>query len=97
MLVVGLQGMPRRYHDYLPEFQGLHQVGSYGSFIMITGLLIVFGNLFISLFTGKKAPQNPWGGKTLEWTECPTPPVLINFYKKPKLDHGPYDYPGEWV
>jgi len=97
MLIVGLQGMPRRYHDYLPQFTDLHQIGTVGAVIMITGLIITFGNLLIALFGGDKAEQNPWGGKTLEWEECPTPPVLINFYKKPRLDHGPYDYEGEWV
>lgn len=97
MLVAGIMGMPRRYHDYLPEFTTIHQIGTVGSVIMIFGLIIVFGNLFISLFSGKKAEDNPWMGKTLEWDQASTPPVLFNFKKQPRINHGPYDYEGEWV
>jgi cytochrome c oxidase subunit 1 len=48
-------------------------------------------NLIISLKRGKKAPENPWGGKTLEW-QVPSPPPLENFVGEPEFTSGPYDY-----
>jgi cytochrome c oxidase subunit 1 len=43
------------------------------------------------LKTGKKAPSDPWGGKTLEWT-IPSPPPVENFDETPFVTKGPYDY-----
>ena len=33
---------------------------------------------------GPVAPQNPWGGTTLEW-QAPTPPTLYNFPEPPEI------------
>jgi cytochrome c oxidase subunit 1 len=49
------------------------------------------GNLVLSIFTGKKAMQNEWGGVTLEWLS-PTPPPLENFYEQPIVTTEVYDY-----
>jgi len=37
------------------------------------------------------APDNPWGGTTLEWTTS-SPPITHNFEDQPVLEHEPYDY-----
>ena len=93
MLILGLQGMPRRYYDYLPEFHGLNMVSTFGSWIMASGLIIMIVNLFISWKNGAKAPDNPWNGITLEW-QTSSPPPLHNFDKMPELpEGGPYNYP----
>jgi cytochrome c oxidase subunit 1 len=93
MLILGVMGMPRRYYDYLPEFHTLNQVSTVGSWIMVTGLIIMLVNLFIAHRKGKKAPDNPWNGITLEW-QTKSPPPLYNFDKMPKLAKGgPYNYP----
>ncbi|HRP01536.1 MAG TPA: cbb3-type cytochrome c oxidase subunit I [Candidatus Kapabacteria bacterium] len=89
--ILGYLGMPRRYYDYLPEFHNLHVVATVGSWVMITGILIMFGNLFIAMKKGKKAVANPWGGMTLEWS-IPSPPPMTNFVKMPTVKYGPYDY-----
>ncbi len=89
--ILGYLGMPRRYYDYLPEFQSLHQLATVGSWVMITGILIMFINLAYGLRKGAKAPANPWGGMTLEWT-IPSPPPLLNFDKIPTVKYGPYEY-----
>ncbi|GAB1349797.1 cytochrome c oxidase subunit I [Ignavibacteriales bacterium] len=92
MFVMGWLGMPRRYYDYLPEFQIYHQLSTVGSWILITGLLIMFINLFNAIKKGKKVTEaNVWGGETLEW-ESPTPPYLFNFEKAPEVHGGPYEY-----
>jgi cytochrome c oxidase subunit I len=88
---LGYLGMPRRYYDYLPQFQHLHVVATIGSWILILGMIIMFVNLFVALRRGPRAPANPWGGKTLEWTVA-SPPPLENFAEIPVVTTGPYDY-----
>ncbi len=89
MFILGYKGMPRRYYDALPEFQTLHVIATVGSWILVTGLIIMFVNLYRGFRHGEKAPRNPWGGTTLEWT-VPTPPPLENFEEIPEVVHEPY-------
>lgn len=91
MYILGYQGMPRRYYDFLPQYEFLHQVATVGSWVLIAGLLLMFINLFVALKNGKKAPDNPWGGMTLEW-QTSSPPPTLNFNKMPTVKYGPYDY-----
>ena len=91
LFIAGLAGMPRRYQDYLPEYETYHALSTYGSWIMVPGLLLLFGTLLHAWFRGKQAVQNPWGGATLEW-EIPSPPPTHQFDKEPILKHGPYEY-----
>ncbi len=91
MFILGYLGMPRRYYDYLPQFETLHQVATVGSWVLIAGIILMAYNLLKALKSGKKAPANPWGGLTLEWT-MPSPPPLTNFLEEPVVTHGPYDY-----
>ncbi|MFZ0391102.1 MAG: cbb3-type cytochrome c oxidase subunit I [Calditrichia bacterium] len=89
--ILGYKGMPRRYYDYLPEFHTLHLVATVGSWILVTGIFLMFGNLFYALKNGEKSPENPWGGTTLEWT-VPSPPPMENFHTIPVVDREPYDH-----
>jgi cytochrome c oxidase subunit 1 len=82
--------MPRRYYNYVPEFESFHKVSTIGSYIMGLGFLIIVGYLMHSLFRGRKAPANPWGGATLEW-RCASPPPHHNFDEAPIVDD-PYDF-----
>ena len=91
MLILGWEGMPRRYYDYPPQFHTLHLISTIGSWILITGLILIFTNLFHALRKGEKAKDNPWGGATLEW-QIPSPPPIENFEKIPIVGKGPYDY-----
>jgi len=93
-LVMGSHGSPRRYYNYLPEFQIHHQVSTVGVVILAVGLFLALINLLVSLKTGAPAPINPWGAKTLEWT-AETPPVLYNFTETPMVTHGPYAFETE--
>jgi cytochrome c oxidase subunit 1 len=90
--VLGSRGMPRRYATYDPEFANLHWWSSIGAFILGIGLLIAGITLVYSLFNGKKAPANPWGGVTLEW-QCSSPPPFYNFSRPPVVGD-PYDFTG---
>jgi cytochrome c oxidase subunit 1 len=89
MMIMGYEGMPRRYYDHLPQFNTDHVIATVGSWILIAGLLVMFGNLFWSIFKGKKVGTNPWGGATLEW-QVPSPPPHENFEEIPYVDHEPY-------
>src|SRR3989338_1597400 len=88
---LGKLGMPRRYADYLPEYTFWNMVSSVGSWLIGLGFLIMFTYFIWSLFRGKKAPANPWGGDTLEW-KIPSPPTLHNFDEVPEIKAGPYQY-----
>ncbi len=90
--ILGSQGMPRRYFTYLPEYHDLHMVSTVGSWFLGAGLLLVLGNMIWSLFKGQRAPGNPWGAATLEWTHTTSPPDHHNFHRTPLVTHGPYDY-----
>jgi len=82
--MLGSQGMPRRYYAYQPEFQIYHHISTGGSYIMAIGFLITAMYLLHSLFAGKKAPANPWGGASLEW-QCTSPPPHDNFSTTPRV------------
>jgi cytochrome c oxidase subunit 1 len=91
MFVLGMQGMPRRYYDYLPQFHGGNILSSFGAIIMVAGLAIIIINLIRSARVGPKAEMNPWDGTTLEWT-VPSPPPLENFEEIPTVTQRPYHY-----
>jgi cytochrome c oxidase subunit 1 len=93
MFVLGWKGMPRRYYDYPAEYQPENVISTVGSWILVTGVVIMFINLLRSLRNGPKAPQDPWGGTTLEWSTS-SPPPLLNFEEIPDIKRGPYDFTG---
>jgi cytochrome c oxidase subunit 1 len=90
--ILGSQGMPRRYFDYLPQYETLHFISTIGSYILAAGLFLVLFYLIHSLWRGKKATKNPWGAVTLEWTHCTSPPDPHNFKRTPLVTRGPYDF-----
>ncbi len=91
-LVLGSRGMPRRYANYADRFAGLHQLSTYGSQILGVGLFLILGYALWSLAYGEKAPANPWGATTLEWTNTTAVPIHHNFERTPLVTRGPYDF-----
>lgn len=89
--IMGSQGMPRRYFNYVEQFQTLHQYSTVGSWILGVGFLIIAVYLVISMRSKEKAPSNPWGSRSLEWMTS-SPPTHHNFDYTPVVVHGPYDY-----
>jgi cytochrome c oxidase subunit I len=89
--VMGSNGMPRRYYNYLPEFQSWHISSTVGSWIIAAGLFLALFNLLASLRKPKTALDNPWKGTTLEW-QTQSPPIEHNFHDQPVLTRAPYDY-----
>src|SRR5271170_7381433 len=88
--ILGSRGMPRRYYNYLDQFQPLHAFSSYGSFVLGFGLFLTLFYLLASLRGPMNAPANPWGGTTLEW-QTQSPPIEHNFEGQPTAVM-PYDY-----
>ena len=62
-----------------------------GSWLIGLGFIVMLVYLVQSLRKGEKAPDNPWGSLTLEWT-LPSPPQYHAFEKTPKITSGPYEY-----
>ena len=89
--ILGFQGMPRRYFDYLPQFQTGQIISTIGGFVLIIGLILMVYNLIQGVKHGEIAPANPWQGRTLEW-QIPSPPSLENFDEAPVIKENPYDY-----
>ncbi|MFN3150121.1 cbb3-type cytochrome c oxidase subunit I [Bremerella sp.] len=90
--VMGSRGMPRRYATYVDEYQVYHVLSTIGALTLGIGMVGAIAVLVVSLFKGRKAPANPWGAATLEWT-CTSPPPYYNFEHAPHVD-SPYDYSG---
>ncbi len=90
--VMGSRGMPRRYATYVEEYQVYHVLSTIGALTLGIGMVGAIAVLVVSLWKGRKAPANPWGAATLEWT-CTSPPPYYNFEHAPHVD-SPYDYSG---
>jgi cytochrome c oxidase subunit 1 len=89
LFIIGIQGMPRRYFDYLPQFQTGHVISTIGAFILFAGLILMVYNLFYHIRRGRIATANPWKGVTLEW-QIPSPPPHENFEVIPEIKTHPY-------
>jgi cytochrome c oxidase subunit 1 len=90
--VLGMEGMPRRYYDYLPEFTNLHRASTVGAFVNGFGYTFALLNLLWAfLFSKVKAPANPWNSLSLEW-KTPSPPTHENFAEIPTVTDWTYGY-----
>jgi cytochrome c oxidase subunit 1 len=89
--ILGSQGMPRRYYNYLDQYQPLHAFSSVGSWILGLGFVVMAVYLLHAIWRGRPAGNNPWGALTLEW-ETTSPPPTENFTDPVVPQHGPYDY-----
>ena len=69
----------------------MHLVSTIGSCFISIGVSVSLAVFLHAIFKGKKAEDNPWGGKSLEWT-IPSPPPTENFERIPVVKDGPYDF-----
>jgi len=92
--IVGVAGMPRRYATYAAQFVTQNRVSTVGAFVLTAGLVIALYGLLASLGrAGKRAPANPWGAASLEWSAAASPPTHHNFDVPPR-GVSPYDFTG---
>ena len=87
MHILGLMGMPRRVYTYGPEmgWGPLNLVATIGAAIAICGGLVFVANAVLSLWRGRLAGPDPWGGPSLEWAAA-SPPPSYNFERTPVVD-----------
>ena len=93
--ILGYLGMPRRYHFYYvePSWEVYNIMSTMGASILAIGFTLPVFYLTASLLYGKKAPQNPWGAKGLEWEKAASPPVTLNFTEPVVVTEPAYNYP----
>jgi cytochrome c oxidase subunit 1 len=89
--ILGYLGMPRRYHDYPPEYQVLNVMSTAGASILALGYLLPMIYLTWSMRYGQVAGKNPWPATGLEWT-TDSPPLTENFHETPVVDWEVYDF-----
>ncbi|TKI58874.1 cytochrome c oxidase subunit I [Brevibacillus antibioticus] len=81
---LGLMGMPRRVFTYLKD-QNLDMgnfISTIGAFGMTIGTILFMINVVVAAKSSKRAPADPWDGRSLEWA-IPSPPPEYNFVQTP--------------
>jgi cytochrome c oxidase subunit 1 len=90
--VLGMEGMPRRYYDYLPQFESMHFASTIGAYINALGYFSALMNLLVCAIFGKrKASDNPYNSLSLEW-KTPSPPPMENFTEPVVVTEWTYGY-----
>ncbi|QPC81742.1 cytochrome c oxidase subunit I [Phototrophicus methaneseepsis] len=77
MHILGINGMPRRVYTYATDmgWEPLNLFITVSAFVIALSVILFIVNIFYSLWAGKQAGDDPWGGATLEWaTSSPPPP-----------------------
>jgi cytochrome c oxidase subunit 1 len=89
MHLLGLWGMPRRTYRYDTGlgWEGINQAVSIGAFIIAFSTLLFIVNVIVSiaLKRGAVAGNDPWDGRTLEWS-ISSPPPEYNFAEVPEVE-----------
>jgi len=96
MHIIGMAGHMRRLYDptiydFLKPMQPMNEFISISAFLLYGAQIIFFLNFWLSMFWGKKAPQNPWHDNGLEWT-TPSPAPHGNWETLPTVYRGPYEF-----
>ncbi|WP_135535833.1 cbb3-type cytochrome c oxidase subunit I [Halostella pelagica] len=79
---------PRRVFEYHQSFVAWHQLASIGGFVLAAGFLVMFYNLYKSLFAGEEVDGNPWEyASSAEWSVS-SPPPFENFPGLPSYGDG---------
>ena len=80
MHFLGLNGMPRRIYTYDANLNWnlWNFVSTCGALLLGAGVAYVVIHIVYSIFKGAKAGNDPWHGRTIEWS-LPSPPPEHNF------------------
>ena len=86
MHFLGMDGMPRRIYTYDSGmgWDLWNGVATAGSFIIAISVLVFLHNVFSTIRKGERAGNDPWDGRTLEWS-IPSPPPVYNFVSIPTV------------
>ncbi|HEX7480737.1 MAG TPA: cbb3-type cytochrome c oxidase subunit I [Polyangiales bacterium] len=98
LFVTGMGGDHRRIYSYTnfpelntPALNHMREFATISLLVLLAFQVVFFANLFISLWKGKPAGNNPWHANTLEW-QTVSPPPHGNFAEMPTCYRGPYEY-----
>jgi cytochrome c oxidase subunit 1 len=88
MHLVGLYGMPRRVYEYDSGlgWDFLNLLETIGAFVIAFSTLVLLVNMIVSRRNGAPASDDPWDGRTLEWS-IPSPPPEYNFAEIPLVEN----------
>ncbi len=103
LMIIGVDGMPRRYWDYSADTVGAARamdwewymhLATYGAIINGIGLALMVSGWIYSVFGGERVGRNPWGSKSLEWSHASYPIGPGNFDEDVEVaaDWTPYSY-----
>jgi cytochrome c oxidase subunit 1 len=87
MHILGLVGMPRRTYTY-DEGLGwdtLNLIETIGGFVIALSVLFFLVNVIYSTRRGERASDDPWDGRSLEWS-ISSPPPEYNFAEIPMVE-----------
>lgn len=86
MHFLGLNGMPRRTWTYDANmgWNEANFIATCGAYLLGVGIFTYFAVLIYTYFKGEKAGNDPWDGRTLEWS-IPSPPPEYNFKAIPTV------------
>jgi cytochrome c oxidase subunit 1/cytochrome c oxidase subunit I+III len=86
MHLSGLFGMPRRVYTYPDDLEWdlWNLLATVGAYVLAVGLLLVVVGVAHALRRGRRAPDDPWGGDSLEWATS-SPPAAYNFAVLPRV------------
>jgi cytochrome c oxidase subunit 1 len=87
MHILGLEGQPRRTYRYGSGlgWDGMNMIASIGAFVIAVGVLLLVVNVLVSRKHGRPSGEDPWDGRTLEWS-IPSPPPEFNFAEVPEVE-----------
>ncbi len=87
MHFIGMQGMPRRIFTYDANMGWAfwNGVETFSAYVIAFGVLFFMINMLKSWGNGPKAGDDPWDGRTLEWS-ISSPPPVYNFLDVPKVE-----------
>ena len=86
MHFLGMDGMPRRIYTYDSDmgWNLWNGVATGGSVLIAVATLLFIHNVVRSLRKGERAGNDPWDGRTLEWS-ISSPPPVYNFATIPEV------------
>jgi cytochrome c oxidase subunit 1 len=84
--ILGLQGMARRTYTYPSGrgWDGWNMVSTIGAFTIAVSVLAFIYNVIWARKRGDVAGNDPWDGRTIEWTTT-SPPPEYNFAEIPVI------------
>lgn len=84
MMILGIMGMPRRIYTYSEGYGWdiWNMISTAGAFLIALSFVVFLINVVVSLRSKVRASDDPWDGRTLEWS-LPSPVPPHNFDEIP--------------